>query len=175
MFHWSLTGFFIIAYVLGNEWPALHSHAGYTILLLVMFRLIWGFWGTEYARFAQFVPIIFTLKTYIIQLLRGKSEHFMGHNPAGSAMTVALLTSLVITGISGTMLFAMEGQGPLANTPVALWNDRWTVDIHHLFSDLTLGLICVHVIGVLMTIILKRENLILAMITGKKSREDSES
>ncbi len=90
-------------------------------------------------------------------------------------MTVALLTSLVITGISGTMLFAMEGQGPLANTPVALWNDRWTVDIHHLFSDLTLGLICLHVIGVLMTIILKRENLILAMITGKKSRKDSES
>ena len=175
MFHWSLTGFFIIAYVLGNEWPALHSHAGYTILLLVIFRLIWGLWGTEYARFAQFVPIIFTLKPYIIQLLRGKSEHFMGHNPAGSAMTVALLTSLVITAISGTILFAMEGQGPLANTPVALWNDRRTVDIHHLFSDLTLGLICAHVIGVLMTIILKRENLILAMITGKKSRKDSES
>ena len=175
IFHWSLTVFFLIAYLLGNEWPALHSHAGYTILLLIMFRLVWGVWGSEYARFSQFVPTIFNLKAYFHQLLRGNYEHYMGHNPAGSAMTITLLVSLVITGVSGTILFAMEGQGPLVNTPVALWDDRLIVDIHHFFSDFTLGLVCIHVMGVVLTVILKRENLILAMINGKKSRKDSES
>lgn len=173
IFHWSLTSFFVLAYLLGNEWPALHSHAGYTVILLILFRLLWGFWGSRYARFSQFLPSTRNLLRYLKQLATGNAVHFMGHNPAGSAMTVTLLTSITITVISGIMLFAMEGQGPLAGTAVMYWNDRLVVDAHHFFSDFTLVLVFVHVAGVLFTGILKRENLLLSMITGRKTRRDS--
>ena len=169
LFHWSLAVFFTLAYWLGGDWPAMHSHAGYTVLLLVSFRILWGFMGSPHARFMDFLaPPADTLR-HLRAIAKGRPDAYQGHDPAGGAMILMLLLCLLITGFSGMSLFAMEGQGPLAATLVAGWPDRLMLDVHHVASDLTLVLIVVHVSGVLITSVLTGENLIGAMIHGRKA------
>ncbi|MEQ8861499.1 MAG: cytochrome b/b6 domain-containing protein [Pseudomonadales bacterium] len=168
VFHWSLAGFFSLAYWLGSDWPGLHAHAGYTVALLVGFRILWGFIGSTHARFADFVTAPAAMLRCLGALARGRPEVYRGHDPAGAAMILALLASLLVTALSGMSLFAMEGRGPLAGTAVAGWSDRPMVDVHHVASDLTLVLVAVHVAGVLITSALTRTNLVRAMITGRK-------
>ena len=116
IFHWSLTFFFFLAYLLEGDWPALHSHAGYTVALLIIFRMVWGMIGSMHARFSDFITTPSIALTYFKRLLTSKNETYIGHNPAGAAMILALMTCLLITAFSGISLFAMEGSGPLANT-----------------------------------------------------------
>lgn len=168
LFHWSLAGYFGLAYWLGSDWPAMHTHAGYTAALLVTFRILWGFIGSTHARFADFLATPGRTVRYVGALVHGRPEVHRGHDPAGAAMILALLGSLLVTSISGMALYAMEGRGPLAGTAVARWPDRPMVDVHHLASDFTLVLVLLHVLGVLMTSAITRTNLVRAMITGRK-------
>lgn len=170
IFHWSLVCFFGLAYVVENDWPALHSHAGYTVALLVTFRLIWGVIGSDHAQFRQFIAGPGATLTYVGKLLRGRPPRARVHDPVGAVMIVVLLLCLVITAFSGMSLFAMAGSGPLAGTAIAEWPDGPMVDIHHFFSEATLWLVVVHACGVLLMSALHRENLIKPMITGRKSR-----
>jgi len=169
LFHWSLVFFFFLAYLLESSRLALHSHAGYTVALLVLFRLLWGLIGTCHARFENFLTRPGKAINYCMQLLAGSAAATTGHNPAGAMMILFLLTSLSITALSGISMFAVQGSGPLANTIVANWPGNVLQDVHALFSDITLLLIIVHVIGVLITSRLHKQNLTRAMITGKKT------
>ena len=175
MFHWSLAAFFLLAYLLEGDWLKLHSHAGYTVTLLVLFRLVWGVVGSTHARFADFVVTPRTAIVYLSRLARGRAERHVGHDPAGSAMIVVLLTSLLITAFTGMSLFAMEGLGPLASTPASRWPGDWLEDIHEIAADFTAIMVIVHVAGVVLTSFLHRENLIRAMITGVKRAESDAS
>lgn len=168
LFHWSLAGFFLFAYWIGSDWPAMHTHAGYTVALLVAFRVFWGFAGSTHARFADFVAPPTQMLRCLGALIRGRPEMHRGHDPAGAAMILALLTSLTVTALSGLSLYAMEGRGPLAGTAIAAWPDRPMLDVHHLGADLTLALAVIHVLGVLITSALSGTNLVRAMITGRK-------
>ncbi|MGE0623812.1 MAG: cytochrome b/b6 domain-containing protein [Pseudomonadales bacterium] len=168
LFHWCLAGFFCLAYALGNDWPGMHTHAGYTVALLVAFRIFWGLVGTTHARFADFLVTPTDTLRYLGKLARGRAETYRGHDPAGAAMILALLTALLVTAFSGMALYAMEGRGPLAVTAVSGWPDRPMVAVHHIASDVTIALVVVHILGVLATSVLTRVNLILAMITGRK-------
>jgi cytochrome b len=168
LFHWSLAGFFFLAYCLGSDWPAMHTHAGYTVVLLVAFRIFWGFIGSVHARFSDFIaPPAATLR-YLSTLVRGRPGVHRGHDPAGAVMILTLLSSLLVTGLSGMSLYAMEGRGPLSGTAVAGWPDRPMVDVHHFASELCLVLVVVHVLGVLLTSLLTRVNLVRAMLSGHK-------
>ena len=114
-FHWGLVLSFIIAYLTGEEESLAHVYAGYTILGLILVRLIWGFVGPHHARFSDFVRSPLAVMKYLKNLIAGNAENYIGHNPAAGWMVIALLVSLTLTGVSGLKLYGLEGHGPLAN------------------------------------------------------------
>ena len=171
IFHWALASFFILAYFLEGYRLSLHVHAGYTIGLLVMFRIIWGVIGSDSARFANFLVTPREALSYTVALVKGSSSHYLGHNPAGAVMIVALLSSLLLTTVSGIVLFALEGSGPLANTFVASWPGGLTATVHDLAADICLILVVMHVLGVFFSSVYYKENLAKSMITGKKKTQ----
>lgn len=170
LFHWSLVLFFSIAYLTEDELFSLHSFSGYAVALLVGFRLVWGLIGTRYARFTSFVTGPRAVWRYLNALFSGKPRHYIGHNPAGAAMILLLLVSLVITSVSGMSIIAADGQGPLADTFVAAYSGEWVEEIHEFFANFTVFLVVLHVAGVLIASLLHRDNLVRAMITGRKPR-----
>ena len=91
VFHWSLAAGFFTAYLTADEWRKLHVYAGYLIAGLVAFRVVWGLVGSRHARFTDFVAGPKAVGRYLLQLLQGRSPRYLGHNPAGGAMVVALL------------------------------------------------------------------------------------
>lgn len=168
IFHWSLAGFFVLAYATGEEILSVHSYAGYAIGGLLLFRVVWGIIGTPYARFRQFVPTPSQLLDYLKGMLKGSPTRFIGHNPAGAAMIIALMLSLLATLASGLVLLGMEGQGPLAQTGLAFMNEHLVEEAHEVFANLTVLLVAGHILGVLFSSLIHRENLVRSMITGRK-------
>lgn len=168
IFHWSLAAFFFIAYLSEDDLPALHVYAGYAVAGLLVFRLVWGIIGTRHARFTDFVTRPSEAIRYIGNLVSGRPGHYLGHNPAGGAMIVALLLTLAITAFTGMALIAGEGSGPLAGTFVVAWSGDWLEETHDVFANLALFLVFFHVAGVLVGSLAHRENLIKAMFTGRK-------
>ena len=191
VFHWSLVVFYVVAYLSGEEAEDgggdLHALAGYVILGLICFRMVWGVIGTRYARFWNFIYSPHTTLTYLRSVLSGKPKHYIGHNPLGGWMVVLLLVSLMLAIWSGLEAYAVEGKGPLATnieiiqTAYANGNDEhehqgkregdniWE-EIHEVFANLTLLLVILHISGVIFSSLVHRENLVRAMITGYKNK-----
>jgi len=189
IFHWSLVVAFAIAYVTGEgeEQEFLHSYAGYVIGGLLVFRVVWGFIGSRYARFSSF---LFTPKTtfeYLAGMFRGKPRHYLGHNPAGAVMVFLLLFSITAAVYTGLKAYAAEGKGPLALNSVTLIKnakadsreedryksegDEFWEEIHEFFANFSLLLVALHIGGVIFSSRLERQNLAKAMITGRKNAE----
>jgi len=173
IFHWSLASFFLLAYFLEGNSLSLHVHVGYTIALLVLFRLIWGVIGSESARFSNFVVWPGKSFRYLLQHAKGQATYYRGHNPAGAMMIVALLTILLLASLSGIALYGLEGTGPLANTFVMSWPGGLLAVVHEVSADLSLALIVLHVVGVILSSYIYRQNLTLSMITGYKNEHDA--
>ena len=115
VFHWSLALFFIVSYASGDEESMIHVWSGYAIVGLLVFRLIWGFVGPKHARFRDFIYSPAETLAYARGLIGGNAKRYLGHNPLGGLMVVALLLSLSMSTITGMMLYgAEEGKGPLA-------------------------------------------------------------
>ena len=171
-FHWSLVSAFIIAYLTGEELLTVHNMAGYLILTLLIIRLVWGFIGTRYARFSDFVYSPRNILQFLKDPLQLKAKRYIGHNPAGGAMVMLLIFSLLMTTVSGVLLLGAEEQaGPVAHwfTQTGnLWADILE-ELHEFFANFTLLLVFVHVIGVLVESLIHQENLVSAMLTGFKS------
>ena len=157
IFHWSLVALFIIAFLTGDEIEGVHIAAGYAIAGLVALRIAWGFVGSRHARFSDFVKSRSETLDYMRKAVRGRAPRFLGHNPAGAVMTLALLG----------MLIAISGTGFMMTTD-AFWGAEWVEDLHKGLVYATLGLIALHVAGVLGSSFAHRENLVKAMITGRK-------
>jgi cytochrome b len=172
IFHWSLVGFFTLAYLTEGEdwWMTIHSYAGYSILILLVFRLLWGVIGTHYARFSNFVTRPKDALVYLKQLAAGNAKDYLGHNPAGALMIIALIVSIAITGFSGIALYATDGYGPLATSFLATWPAGALKEVHEFFANFTVFLVVIHIGGVIVSSLLHKENLIRAMVTGKKQR-----
>ncbi len=171
VFHWSLVFFFLLAFTTEDDWMNVHVWAGYAVLMLIGFRLLWGLIGTHNARFLTFVKPPSVVIRHLRDMLSMQPRHYLGHNPVAAVMIVALLASISLIALSGLVLIASEGQGPLADTLFARINGETMEDIHEFFADLTLLLVVVHIAGVVVSSFLEGENLIKAMITGcKKAR-----
>ncbi len=174
-FHWALAGGFLVAYLTEDELLGLHVWAGYLALSLVLLRVVWGFVGTERARFRDFVFGPKQVLDYLQQVLRFDAPRHLGHNPAGGAMIVALLLGIAVTGLSGLVLYGAEtGSGWLGSLSAALGvvGERGAEafeDLHEVLANLTLALVVIHLAGVLFESLLHRENLVRAMFTGRKS------
>jgi len=172
VFHWSLVLFFLVAYLTEDEFVGLHVWSGYTVAMLVGFRLLWGLIGTRYARFTRFVRSPSTVMDYIKGMLRFRVPHYLGHNPAAGAMVIALLLSLILVSLSGMSIIAAEGQGPLAGSFFAQLDAEWMEEIHEFFANLTLLLVLLHVAGVVFSSFIEGQNLPKAMVTGNKQYRD---
>lgn len=157
VFHWSLVLLFVIAYMTGNTIEWLHLAAGYTIAALIALRVGWGIVGSKHARFGNFVRPPAEVVAYLGNIARRRARRYLGHNPAGGAMVLALLGLLMATGVTGYMM-----------TTDAFWGAQWVEDVHKALANLTVALIVVHVLGVLAASIQHRENLVRSMITGRK-------
>jgi cytochrome b len=164
VFHWLMVLCFAGAYLTAESerWRLIHVTLGYTLGGLVAFRIVWGFVGTRYARFASFVAGPAAIKRYLSSLVVLEPRvardpgHYAGHNPAGAvAIVLLLLFSVVITA-----------------TGWAVYNDvggKWPGELHELAANGMLIVIMVHIAGVAVASWLHRENLVGAMIDGKKA------
>ncbi len=169
IFHWLLVAGFFIAYLTEDELLTLHVWAGYSVGGLLIFRLVWGFIGNEYARFANFLCSPVVSIAYIKDLISLKTKRYIGHNPAGAAMIVLLLVSLLMTVSTGLAVYgADKGAGPLAF--IGSSHEHFWEEVHEFFANFTLLLVVVHVIGVAVESIIHRENLARAMVHGNKKR-----
>jgi len=168
VFHWSLVFFFLLAFVTEDDWMNLHVWAGYAASMLIGFRLLWGLIGTRNARFLTFVKSPAVVKRHLRDMLSLKPPHYLGHNPVAAVMVVALLVSIILVAFSGIVLIASEGQGPLAGTLFAGLNGEAMEEIHEFFANFTLLLVFAHVAGVVVSSFMEGENLVRAMVTGRK-------
>ncbi len=173
LFHWSLAGTFLLAYLTGeNDLEQIHSYLGYTIAGLLLFRLIWGFIGSRHARFADFVPSPGAVLGYFKQAFGHSGKRYLGHNPAGGAMVVALLLTLMLTALSGMALYgATDFAGPMAGWFRGALAADVLEELHEGLGQLCLILVGLHLAGVLFSSLAHRENLVKAMFTGRKQEQ----
>ena len=170
LFHWILVALMIVQWLTAESDGAMQYHVwgGYAILTLVLFRLIWGFAGSETARFSHFVRGPGAALDYVKALLRGETPLYLGHNPMGGWSILALLTLLLIQ--AGTGLFANDDitfDGPLSGWVSKSMSD-WLTTVHKVNFNLLLLVIAAHISAVLFYLLVKRENLIHPMLSGRK-------
>jgi cytochrome b len=168
VFHWSLVFFFLLAFITEDDWINLHVQAGYAVTFLIGFRLLWGLVGTRNARFMSFVKSPAVMRAYLKGLLSFKAPHYLGHNPLGAAMVIVLLLSIALVSFTGMVIIASEGNGPLAGTFFSTLGGDWMEDVHEFFANFTLLMVVAHVSGVVVSSFLEGENLVKAMVTGRK-------
>ena len=156
-FHWALVAAFVVAYFSHGGYLAVHRVSGYAISALVILRVAWGFVGPPHARFADFVPGPRKLAAYLGLLIRGREPRHIGHNPAGGVMIVVLLVLIAALCVTGFVL----------DTP-QFRDDRDFKQVHDLLTDATLVCIVLHLAGIAHASWRHRENLVAAMLSGRK-------
>ena len=201
VFHWTLVGCYALAFISSENIPKLHVFFGYSVLFLVLFRILYGFVGKKYAQFSDFLYRPAQIAVYLKGLLIGRPKHYMGHNPAAGLMIVILLLSLLSLTLSGIKAYGIKGHGPLAKHEISFMTnafadsddkedrdkhnshnrrsqknhrteknekDEFWEEVHETIAYFTLFLVSIHIMGVLVSSIVHQENLIKAMITGRK-------
>lgn len=174
LFHWTLVAAFALAW-LSAEAGILEAHVliGYFLIGLLLFRLVWGFAGSEFSRFRSFLFGPAETVAYLKSLRTAHPIHYYGHNPAGALMVFTLLALLGAIFVSGLLTLAtVDYEGPLLFLANAVSDE--TADFfrraHDLLVDLALVLIPLHLLGVVQGSLQHRENLARAMVTGWKRK-----
>ena len=163
VFHWLLVLSFVGAFLTAEteRYRDIHVLLGYTLLGLIAFRLLWGFFGTRYAQFRSFLFKPGEIIAYLLSLAKGKPAHYVGHNPVGSVAIWLLLILGISSGVTGVMVFQDIGGDALE-------------ELHEFVSNGMLAVVLVHIAGVVVSSLMHRENLVRSMITGFKSAEPDE-
>lgn len=177
-FHWLLALLILNAWVsfrfsgaVGDYLLVWHRWSGYAVLVLVVFRVIWGIFGSSTSRFTSFVRGPATVLGYALDLVRGRSANYLGHNPLGTGMIIALLAMVFAQATLG--LFTVEhndtgGDGPLYRI-VSEATYKWLSSWHRwIFYYVILPLIVAHVTANVLYGLIKQDPLIRAMVTGRK-------
>ena len=157
LWHWALAASVLAAWFTPTVYDSVHRIVGYTVLALLAFRLVWGVWGSRYSRFRMVGVRLRAAPGYLWNLRRGMTGRYIGLNPAGTLMLVALLLSLAVSAISGAL-----------SVTVTFFGVWWIEDTHVYASDAVMVLVVLHVVGVVLMGLLQRENLIRSMFTGRK-------
>jgi cytochrome b len=172
LFHWSIVTLVIISWLSVDQgYLRVHLLSGVTLLVLLLFRILWGFFGSTTARFSNFVRPPRVVLSYLRPPANEPRPHYAGHNPAGGLMVLALIGLLLAQ--VGTGLFANDGlsfTGPLALSISAAMSDLLTKVHGYLFYAI-LAAVWMHVVAVFFYLSVKRENLIGPMLTGFKRRD----
>jgi cytochrome b len=159
LIHWGLAAAVIFA-LLSDASRNLHETAGYIAAGFVLLRIVWGFVGSAHARFADFVRPPGTVLAYLRDVARLHPRRYLGHNPAGGAMILALLGLVLVAALSGWM-----------SETDRFFGVYWVEAVHAGSANLLIGLVALHVVGVVVSSLLHGENLIRAMFTGRKPVE----
>lgn len=157
VFHWLMV-LCCLGAVLTQEserWRLVHVSLGYSMAGLVAFRLIWGVWGTRYARFSNFIKGPAAINAYILTARAGHPQATIGHNPVGALAVVAVLSLVAALAVTGYLTY-----NDLAGD--------WTEEVHEVAANLLYGVVGLHILGVIFSSRLHKENLVRAMITGNK-------
>jgi cytochrome b len=157
LWHWLLAILVVVAWFTPTTYDRAHRLVGYAVIGLLVFRLVWGFGGSRYSQFRMVGVRLRAAPRYIWNLRRGITGRYIGLNPAGTAMLVALLLSLAVSVITGAM--------SVTTTFFGVW---WVEDAHAYSSDAVMILVVLHVLGVLVMGLMQRQNLVRAMLTGRK-------
>jgi cytochrome b len=157
VFHWLFAACFAGAWLTAESesWRLVHVVLGYSAAALIVFRLFWGLAGSRYARFAEFVKGPRAAAGYLKSLLVLRPAHFVGHNPAGALVILALLLLGALLTLSGHAYYTDMG-------------GEWLEDVHEALANAMLAVVVVHIAGVIVGSLAHRENLVRAMITGRK-------
>jgi cytochrome b len=157
VFHWTLVLCFAGAWLTAESerWRLVHVTLGYTAGALVLFRIGWGFVGSFHARFANFVRGPAAVRRYVASILGGRPEHHTGHNPAGALAILAILALMLAVVATGWSTYNEIG-------------GEWLEDLHEGVATALLALVGVHVAAVIASSLAHRENLVAAMVTGRK-------
>lgn len=158
VFHWLMVLSFAGAYLTAESerWRLLHVTLGYTMAGLVGFRIVWGLLGSRHAKFSSFVRGPAAVARYVRSLVDGRPEHHVGHNPAGALAILALLGLTLAIGASGWGVYNDVG-------------GEWIEDLHEGAANAMLAVIGVHIVAVLVSSWLHRENLVGSMVSGRKA------
>jgi cytochrome b len=164
VFHWLMVLSFAGAWLTAESehWQQVHVTLGYTMAGLLAFRIVWGLVGPRHARFSSFVRGPAAAARYVGAALRGRPEHYTGHNPAGALAIIALLLLALAVTATGWAHFNDIG-------------GHWLEDVHETAANLMLAVVGVHLAGVLLGSWLHRENLVGAMVTGRKAGTPQEA
>lgn len=157
LFHWLQALSFAGAYLTADteRYRDIHVALGYIMLGLIAFRLLWGFIGTRYALFRSFFFTPKEIVAYLLSLVKGNPKHYVGHTPVGSMSIWLMLALGIIVCVTGVIALQDDASDAV-------------VDMHEIATYVMLAMILLHLIGVVMSSVMHRENLVRAMITGFK-------
>lgn len=160
--HWILVLMTVSAWLSTFWFGGLHQPAGYVALAAVAVRALWGCIGGRYARFTQFLRPPAAIVAHTRLLLQRREPRYIGHNPLGGWMILALLASIAGLALTGWLY-----------TTDRFWGNESIEEMHQLLAWALLGLVTLHVAGVALTSLRQRENLVSSMITGRKREPGS--
>ena len=172
-FHWTLVILMVVSYFTGKagkDWMALHFWSGYGILTLLIFRIIWGLVGSTTARFSNFIKGPSAGIAHLREMFLPDGPREAGHNPVGGAMVIVLIVAVLAQAAAG--LFSVDTDMGMVNGPLAKLVADSTAErvsgFHKFWVNVLIALAAVHVLAALVYLAWKRQNLIGAMITGRK-------
>jgi len=157
IFHWSLLLAFVANAMLVSEESQLHLWVGYGIVGLVLVRIVWGFVGTQYARFSNFPPNLADATGQLTEIATGRNSLHRGHTPLGALMIYNLLAALLMIGVTGYMM-----------TTNMFWGIDWVQELHELFVSWAEFSVVLHIAAVIFESRRTKVNLTRAMVTGYK-------
>lgn len=168
--HWLLVALILVAWLTAGQNMTLHRWSGYAVIGLLIFRIYWGLFGSESARFASFVKGPRAVIAYARTLGSRTAVEHPGHNPVGALSVAALLLLVLVQATLGLFAVDVDGleSGPLSYL-VEFETGRLAAEWHELTFRFLQGLIVLHVAAVLFYLVYKRQNLIGAMITGRRA------
>jgi cytochrome b len=159
IFHWSLVTCVVLNQFVLEDGKTAHEWAGYLACGLVLARVVWGFVGSQHARFADFFPTPGRLVRHLRALRRGEHPFYAGHNPLGALMMLALMALVLSLGITGWM-----------QTTDAYFGEEWLMELHEVLAHALLIAAGLHAVAAIVMGRLERVRLVRAMVTGTKQR-----
>lgn len=155
--HWVVATMVLAELVVVHPDSLTHRLVGYTVVTLVVLRLVWGLIGPRHARFSSFPPSLQAARSHLAGLARGEEDLHLSHNPLGALMVYNLWATMIALGVTGYMM-----------TTDAYWGVAWVANLHSALADWVALCVCLHLVGVFYDTRRSKVNLVRAMITGKK-------